>query len=187
MGEEFQTVWDVIEQAIGLASPREMACLLMGIDTSTEGILDAQEKIDLNELELYVQRSLDGGMLKNHGGPHEPRVRVADAYALALDTGLPISEAVRNRAKRLRVQQEQLHIAMRHEERHQQRCRAIAEVLWEQNPKLTIADMIKSTPITVVGCERTPYKPATLRRWINYLCPDRSPGRRPRPSKTRSK
>jgi hypothetical protein len=70
---------------------------------------------------------------------------------------------------------------LRQSQMHNARCRAIAEVLWGQNPKMTIEDMINSDEINKIGCENESYNEKTIRNWIKDLCPNRSPGRRPTP------
>jgi hypothetical protein len=67
-------------------------------------------------------------------------------------------------------------------QRHRERCRALAEYLWETDQMMTIEDMINNDTINKIGCENKipPYNEKTLRKWINDLCPDRSPGRRPK-------
>jgi len=67
---------------------------------------------------------------------------------------------------------------MRNNQRHKERCRAIAALLWSKEPEITIADMILRDEITVFGCEGKNYAEDTLRDWIKDLAPDRSPGRR---------
>jgi hypothetical protein len=62
---------------------------------------------------------------------------------------------------------------------HRPRCRALAALLWELHPDLTIADMIVRDDFTRHGCEGVVYHETTLRRWINDLSPNRKPGRRP--------
>jgi hypothetical protein len=64
--------------------------------------------------------------------------------------------------------------------RHRERCRAIAALLWEQDPKETIESMISRPELTRFGQEDSSYKPETVRNWIKDLCPDRAPGRRPK-------
>jgi len=62
------------------------------------------------------------------------------------------------------------------------KCRKIAEKFWKEDPTITIKDMIKRQEIRDVS--RKPdgnfFKPRTVRNWINNLCPNRSPGRRPK-------
>jgi hypothetical protein len=70
---------------------------------------------------------------------------------------------------------------LRSNQRHKERCRAIAALRWEENPKMTIEDMISSNEINKFGCENVSYNEKTIRTWINDLCPNRSPGRRPKP------
>jgi hypothetical protein len=62
-------------------------------------------------------------------------------------------------------------------QRRKERTRAIAALLWEKNPNITIADMIQKDEITKFGCESKIYAEKTLRNWIKDLCPNRSPGR----------
>jgi hypothetical protein len=64
---------------------------------------------------------------------------------------------------------------------HKERCRAIAALMWAKDPKFTIEDMISSDAINKYGCENKVYHEKTLRKWINDLCPNRNPGRRPNP------
>ena len=65
-------------------------------------------------------------------------------------------------------------------QRHKERCRALAEYLWQADPLITIADMFRCDAITSHGCEGEIYTEGTLRDWIKDLCPNRKPGRRPK-------
>lgn len=77
--------------------------------------------------------------------------------------------------------------------RHKERCRALAQCLWEQNPKQTIAGMVRSCVINRIGCERNKcgdkdckiknkecdfqkygnvYPEETLKGWVRDLCPN---------------
>lgn len=67
---------------------------------------------------------------------------------------------------------------LRSEQRHRERCRGIASLLWASNPEITIADMILRDEIIVHGCEKKMYSENATRGWIKDLCPDRTPGRR---------
>lgn len=65
-------------------------------------------------------------------------------------------------------------------QRHKTQCREIAKRLWEENPALTIADLILGNKEFIdTGCEGKAYVRATMHNWIKDLCPNRSPGRRP--------
>ena len=68
---------------------------------------------------------------------------------------------------------------LRPNQKHKIECRKIASKIWENDPKVTIADMILRDEIAKV-CETKVYCETTLRNWIKDLCPDRSPGRRPK-------
>ena len=69
---------------------------------------------------------------------------------------------------------------LRDSQRHRERCRAIAELLWENNPKITIEDMVHRDEIIKIGCEKNIYHGKTIRKWINDLCQNRDPGRKPK-------
>jgi len=69
---------------------------------------------------------------------------------------------------------------LRPSQRHRLACRKVAEGIWEIQPEITIADMIIRDEI-VAACEGKIYAERTIRNWINDLCPNRSPGRRPMP------
>lgn len=64
-------------------------------------------------------------------------------------------------------------------QRHKERCRAIAALLWANDPNVTIADMVLRDEIALYGCEGKNYTEQVLRTWISDLCPNRKPGRRP--------
>jgi hypothetical protein len=66
---------------------------------------------------------------------------------------------------------------LRDNQRHRERCRAIAQLLWEHEPVMTIEAMIDRPEITRVGQQDTPYDRKTLRNWIKDLCPNPRPGR----------
>lgn len=66
----------------------------------------------------------------------------------------------------------------RESSKHKEQCRKIAQNIWHSNPTMTIADMIKHDEILKACNNKIPHS-KTLRRWINDLCPNRSPGRRP--------
>lgn len=67
---------------------------------------------------------------------------------------------------------------LRNNQRHRERCRALASLIWSKEPNITIADMSLRDEIVTFGCEGTMYSEDTLRDWLKDLCPNRSPGRR---------
>lgn len=73
----------------------------------------------------------------------------------------------------------EVEIKLRPSQKHRERCRAVAELIWESSPDSTIEDMAKKDEIKRIACERTPYTGKTIRGWIKDLCPNRKPGRRP--------
>jgi hypothetical protein len=69
---------------------------------------------------------------------------------------------------------------LKHNQERKLKCRNIAKRLWELDPLLTIADMIKR-PEIVENSKKlngNPYSEKTIRDWIKCLCPNRRPGRR---------
>lgn len=61
--------------------------------------------------------------------------------------------------------------------KYRERCRAIAGLLWELNPKTTIASMIMKKEFLKYGCEGVEYTINTRRGWIADLCPNAKAGR----------
>jgi hypothetical protein len=64
---------------------------------------------------------------------------------------------------------------------HRARCRAITESIWKYHPDTTIADLAIHDDITGIACEGKLYAEKTIRDWVKDLCPNRDPGRRPKP------
>jgi len=59
-----------------------------------------------------------------------------------------------------------------------QRCRAVAQILWERDPRATLPDIFQSEWVQRIACESRPPSDKTFREWVKDLNPDRSPGRR---------
>ncbi|MCH9829027.1 MAG: hypothetical protein K0U79_14925 [Gammaproteobacteria bacterium] len=59
-----------------------------------------------------------------------------------------------------------------------QRCRVVAQILWERDPTATIPDLYRSDWMQRIACEGKPPTEKTLREWIKDLNPNRAPGRR---------
>ena len=61
-----------------------------------------------------------------------------------------------------------------------QKCRKIAEQIWEVEPTLTIKSMIEREELIEPSKKKNGkfYADKTIREWINDLCPNRKPGRR---------
>ena len=64
-----------------------------------------------------------------------------------------------------------------------EQCRAMAKLIWKSNPTMTIEDMIKESEIINLTKkkDKSYYLEKTIRNWIKDLCPNRRPGRRPKP------
>jgi hypothetical protein len=73
-------------------------------------------------------------------------------------------------------------IKLRPDQRHKEECRQIARSIWQQMPNLTIIDVIRMDEVNKIRCAKkpNPYGEKTVREWINDLCPNRKPGRRPK-------
>jgi hypothetical protein len=75
--------------------------------------------------------------------------------------------------------EEEEHVFQNINQRHKERCRAVAACIWKREPHLTIEDIIQHDDINDIACENRIYSAKTLREWIKDLCPNRQPGRRP--------
>jgi hypothetical protein len=62
---------------------------------------------------------------------------------------------------------------------HKIECRKIAAEIWNKDPSITIEDMVRKDEINSVSAPKI-YGKKTLRNWIKDLCPNRTPGRRPK-------
>jgi hypothetical protein len=68
---------------------------------------------------------------------------------------------------------------LRPNQNHKIEYRKVAESLWEKNPTITITDMCYKDEINEISDPKQ-YSEKTIRNWIKDLCPNRSPGRRPK-------
>lgn len=59
---------------------------------------------------------------------------------------------------------------------HHERCRAVAELLWNSEPEIPIAQMARRPEIIQIGCEGQEYDMRTVSRWLASLKSDRRPG-----------
>ena len=152
----------------------EAATLVMG--WNPEDHTELIQGNPVHRIEDLAGRSISAGTLKTLD---DDRVIPSVFLAWASTKGIPIPEQLKpllgEQEEQSLTPQKQLN---RPSQRHRERCRAIAELLWGQDPERTIADMIISDEITKYGCEGHNYTEQTLRMWINDLAPDRSPGRR---------
>ncbi|MFC1554093.1 sigma 54-interacting transcriptional regulator [candidate division KSB1 bacterium] len=71
---------------------------------------------------------------------------------------------------------------LRPSQKHRLECRKIAEKIWANNPSITIPEMIQRAEIKEAA-DNIDYRKRTMRNWIKNLCPNRSPGRRPKKPK----
>jgi len=71
-------------------------------------------------------------------------------------------------------------LKLSHSQKCKMDCRKIARSLWEQDPLLTIAEMIKKSEIIAHSKKLNglPFSESMVRNWISCLCPNRRPGRR---------
>ncbi len=69
-----------------------------------------------------------------------------------------------------------------HSQKCKLECRKIAKRIWEQDPLLTMAEMIKQPEIieNSRNLNGLPYSERTVRNWVSCLCPNRRPGRGPK-------
>jgi len=71
---------------------------------------------------------------------------------------------------------------LRNPQRHRERCRAIAQLKWKNDPDIPLKTMIQDPEIKEVGLESDLYYEATLLDWIKDLDP-KGPPKRGRPPK----
>lgn len=91
----------------------------------------------------------------------------------------PVSTVLRNAINRAWVEQ---HGAERTpdlnpEQRRRERCRALAQLFWSDEPGLEVDDIIKLPQLRQYGCEGRRYRRKVLREWIADLAP-RTPAHR---------
>lgn len=67
-----------------------------------------------------------------------------------------------------------------HAQRTNEKCRGIAQRIWERQPYFTIAAMINHSEMVRQARkpDGSPYSEITIRNWIKDLCPNPRPGRR---------
>ncbi len=63
-------------------------------------------------------------------------------------------------------------------QRHRERCKGVASLLWEMHPTYTKMEIATLPELARHGCEGTAYAPETLSDWIKTENTNRSPGRR---------
>jgi len=115
--------------------------------------------------------------------PGEYRVRPTDAIAWAESFGLGISEVLKATVKKYQKRKtEEYKTKLSDWNIMEHRCRGIAALLWGQNPKTTLTDMVKKEEFLTYGCEGFGKRPqlSTIETWIKDLNPNRSQGRRPK-------
>ena len=96
--------------------------------------------------------------------------RFSDAVALASKNSGVVSGRIETKKPEKKLRPCQI---------HRKRCREMAKELWEEDPTLTIVDMAYKDEINSFFNGKT-YTVKTIRGWIKDLCPNRSPGRRPK-------
>lgn len=70
----------------------------------------------------------------------------------------------------------------RHSSKIKKKVRLLAEQLWDEDPSITIADMVVKDELSEIALKKNNelYSEETLKGWIKDLAPNRSPGRRPK-------
>ena len=102
-----------------------------------------------------------------------PRVRPAEFIAWAQSKGVPIPEPLQEAIAQAEAQQElQLPIPRRKaSDLRRERCRAVAQLQWEQQPLLTLQEMVEHPLLFTIGCEGRRYHNALVKEWIADLAP----------------
>jgi len=138
-----------------------------------------------NELYHMACRGIESGTLprlkEGRFISHNTKVKPTEFLAWELQKGVSLPEEITARfdTEQLGVPSDKEQQLKNVKQRHRERCRTIAEYLWQQEATLTIEDMIQNDAINGIACENHTYSEKTLRNWIKDLCPNRKPGRRP--------
>lgn len=76
-------------------------------------------------------------------------------------------------------------LKLTHSKKCKMQCRVIAKQLWEQNPMLSVAGMLRAPEIREHSrkLNGAPFSESTVRNWINCLCPNHLFGRSLRKAK----
>ncbi|MHB8624522.1 MAG: hypothetical protein ACYC9J_15195 [Sulfuricaulis sp.] len=62
-------------------------------------------------------------------------------------------------------------------QRHRERCRGIAALLWRMHPELNKSDMAREPQILELGCQNKIYAQTTIEEWIASENPNKKGGR----------
>jgi len=127
----------------------------------------------LEDVYKKVQNDKDG-FLKKEWGPDAPYLVWSSKLRTFLEIIKDTTKTTTSGKKKLRPSQQA-----------KIKCREIAEQIWNKDPTITIADMIKKKEILPHReiKDGTLYTEKTVRNWIKDLCPNNSPGRRPKRKK----
>jgi len=120
-------------------------------------------------------------MLERETTPESYRVKPADFIRWTRKKHIELPQALiaQINTAQDRLPKEKKPRKLRPEQRHKERCRGIAALLWSQNKEITIARMVEAEVLIEIGCEGKTYKEETIRDWIKEECPNRTGGRRP--------
>lgn len=140
--------------------------------------LDAQGRQRHEVLYELALNSLGGSLPEAPGPSQDARYRVSprDFLAWAQAMGLRIPKVLEQAVTDNAASEERVLNAT---QRRREKCRALAALKWQHNPTITIAAMRQDADLLEFGCERHKYAYGVPDGWINDLCPNRQPGRRP--------
>jgi hypothetical protein len=136
-------------------------------------------------LDVAINCAGDSLAVKNpSAAPEQYRVRPAEflRWLTFKGYGNDIPEELMKAVAEQPEQQQELTATgkLRTTQRHRERCRAIAQWLWDKDPDHRIEPMAKRREILTYGCEGKRYDTKIIRDWIKDLCPNPKPGRPPK-------
>jgi len=179
------------DQAGRAISPADLISILLekklveadhGVDSfQVEGCENDDEAID-----FYVSRSLtveisNANILQNLEGVEWSKFELPDSFTETTHFLALLRQSLFSIEELGQLQQKQKpeEKKLTDDQRRRVACRKEAEKIWADDPNITIADMILSDELNLL-CENRIYAEKTMRNWINDLCPNRDPGRRPK-------
>lgn len=164
---------DAVSLALGLKPSRFASAPLSKAEALKRDLL----------LELALNCARDSLDLVMHQGIRDGlKVRPLQFLQWAKDKGIhpppELMSTVIKERERGALAQEPKELPPR--QKHRERTRAVAAMIWAREPKLTKQAVAERPEILEFGCEGHPYTPKAIEGWIKEENPNRRPGRRPK-------
>ena len=179
------TRWTLEEAVDYLAAYRANNQKWLGREDAYNGFLSVREQIN-----AAVQNAVESGWLHvdevyNESGNENSAIDFKRTIVLpivfinwAIDSAIPVPKQYAEYAEKNRGDKSLYHekLGVKKSTVHNERCRAVAELLWRLEPDIPIAEMARRSEIIEIGCEGHAYDTRTICRWLASLKTDRKPG-----------